>query len=149
MKTSIFAQITQPAALYEYWKGLTVSEQVTFLFEQYEAAMYAQDSLNVDLSEYFQSVANELEQMESESQISYDFEDDSEGDRVDVMIDDVHILIESNNLKAVRFVTYKFVESGYILQRDLPVEKMFRKDKVTRYLRVFKIINQATDICTN
>ena len=36
MKTSIFAKITQPAALYEYWKGLTKPEQVTFLFEQFE-----------------------------------------------------------------------------------------------------------------
>ena len=149
MKTSIFTQITQPVALYEYWKGLSKSEQVTYLMEQYEAAVYAQNSLNVDLTEYFRGVANELEQMESESQVSYDFEDDKEGDRVDVMIDDAHILIESNNLKAVRFVTYKFIESGYILQRDHPIEKMFRKDKVTRYLRVFKIINQATDICTN
>jgi hypothetical protein len=149
MKTSIFAQITQPAALFAYWKELSKSEQVTYLLEQYEAAMYAQDSLNIDLSEYFRGVANELEQMESESQVSYDFEDDSDADRVDVMIDDTNILIESNSLKAVRFVTYKFIESGYILQRDHPVEKMFRKDKVTRYLRVFKIINQANDICTN
>ena len=58
-------------------------------------------------------------------------------------------MIESNSLKALRFVTYKFIESGYILRRDLAVEKMFRKDKVTKYLRVFKIINQASDLCFN
>jgi hypothetical protein len=66
MKTSIFTQITQPAALFAYWKELSKSEQVTYLMEQYESAVYAQNSLNVDLTEYFQGVANELEQMESE-----------------------------------------------------------------------------------
>ena len=65
------------------------------------------------------------------------------------MIDDQNIMIESNSLKALRFVTYKFIESGYILRRDISIEKMFRKDKVTRYLRVFKIINQAPDLCFN
>jgi hypothetical protein len=148
MKTSIFSQMSQPYTLYEYWKSLDGSEQLNYLFDQYEAGMYAQDTLNLDLSQYFKDIAADLEQAESESQ-AYEFEDDLDADRVDVMIDDTNILIESNSLKAVRFVTYKFIESGYILQRDLPVEKMFRKDKVTKYLRVFKIINQAPDICTN
>ena len=148
MKTSIFSQMSQPYTLYEYWKSLDGSEQLNYLFDQYEAGMYAQDTLNLDLSQYFKDIAADLEQAESESQ-AYEFEDDLDADRVDVMIDDTNILIESNSLKAVRFVTYKFIESGYILQRDLPVEKMFRKDKVTKYLRVFKIINQANDICTN
>jgi len=148
MKTSIFSQMSQPYTLYEYWKSLDKSEQLNYLFDQYEAGMYAQDTLNLDLSQYFKDIAADLEQAESETQ-AYEFEDDADADRVDVMIDDTNILIESNSLKAVRFVTYKFIESGYILQRDIPVEKMFRKDKVTKYLRVFKIINQAPDICTN
>ena len=148
MKTSIFSQMSQPYTLYEYWKSLDKSEQLNYLFDQYEAGMYAQDTLNLDLSQYFKDIAADLEQAESETQ-AYEFEDDLDADRVDVMIDDTNILIESNSLKAVRFVTYKFIESGYILQRDIPVEKMFRKDKVTKYLRVFKIINQANDICTN
>lgn len=148
MKTSIFSQMSQPYTLYEYWKSLDGFEQLNYLFDQYEAGMYAQDTLNVDLSQYFKDIAADLEQAESESQ-AYEFDDDADSDRVDVMIDDTNILIESNSLKAVRFVTYKFIESGYILQRDHPVEKMFRKDKVTKYLRVFKIINQAPDICTN
>ena len=148
MKTSIFSQMSQPYTLYEYWKSLDKSEQLNYLFDQYEAGMYAQDTLNLDLSQYFKDIAADLEQAESETQ-AYEFEDDADADRVDVMIDDTNILIESNSLKAVRFVTYKFIESGYILQRDKPVEKMFRKDKVTKYLRVFKIINQANDICTN
>jgi len=148
MKTSIFSQMSQPYTLYEYWKSLEGSEQLNYLFDQYEAGMYAQDSLNVDLSEYFKGIAADLDSMDAEPQV-FEFDDDVDADRVDVMIDDTNILIESNSLKAVRFVTYKFIESGYILQRDIPVEKMFRKDKVTKYLRVFKIINQAPDICTN
>ena len=65
------------------------------------------------------------------------------------MIDDQNILIESNNLRAVREVTNHFMESGYILARDRKLEKMFRKDKITRYLRVFTIISQVTTICLN
>ena len=65
------------------------------------------------------------------------------------MIDEQNIMIESNSLKALRFVTYKFVECGYIIRRDHAVEKMFRKDKVTRYLRIFRIIDQSAGICLN
>ena len=68
---------------------------------------------------------------------------------VDVMIDDRNIMIESNSLRAVRHVTYKFVESGYILQRDLATEKIFRKDKTTRYIRIFRIISYVNSMCLN
>ena len=73
----------------------------------------------------------------------------SDIEHVDVMIDDENIMIESNSLRAVRHVTYKFIESGYILKRDIALEKMFRKDKSTRYIRVFKIINYSSEMCLN
>ena len=79
---------------------------------------------------------------------AYEFDLDAE-DRVDVMIDDSNIMIESNNLKALRAVSYKFVEAGYILRRDVILEKVFKKDKLTKYLRIFRIINQVTDLCSN
>ena len=48
-----------------------------------------------------------------------------------------------------RTIVYKFIESGYILQRDKNMEKAFKRDKITRYMRVFKIIDQISCICTN
>ena len=29
------------------------------------------------------------------------------------------------------------------------LEKVFKKDKLTKYLRIFRIINQVTDLCSN
>jgi len=58
------------------------------------------------------------------------------------MIDEENILIESNSLKTIRIVIRNFFELGYILRRDPVVEKMFKENKTTRYLRVYTIINQ-------
>ena len=58
-------------------------------------------------------------------------------------------MIESNSLKAGRHIVYRFVESGYILQRDMKLEKMFKHDKLTKYLRIFLIVNQTSSICVN
>jgi len=58
-------------------------------------------------------------------------------------------MIETNSLSALRHVSYRFVESGYILQRDRLTEKMFYKNKNTKYLRVFRILNYASSICSN
>jgi len=63
---------------------------------------------------------------------------------VDILIDDKRIMIESNSLSAIRKVIRKFMESGYIMSRDLKLEKIFKEDKVTRYMRVFRIINHAS-----
>lgn len=69
--------------------------------------------------------------------------------RVDILIDNDHILIESNSLKSLRHVIYKFFDMGYVIQRDLETEKIFRKDKLTRYLRVYNIVGINTVICLN
>ena len=49
--------------------------------------------------------------------------------RVDVMIDSENIVVESNSLKAVRFIARKFMDNGYLISRDKQVEKIFRKNK--------------------
>ena len=67
--------------------------------------------------------------------------------RVDVMIDDDYLVVESDSLKAVKLVTFKFMESGYLMTRDKITEKMFKKDKTTRYLRVYSIIGQIPGHC--
>jgi hypothetical protein len=99
----------------------------------------------IDLTEFFTGVQNSLEY---EINISRDVFPDNV-DRVDVMIDDQNIMIESNRLGAIRHMVNKFMESGYILSRDINTEKMFKKDKITRYMRIFKIINQVSTICLN
>ena len=107
----------------------------------------------LDLSAFFTEVQENLEQynrhIDYETNIIESLPDYKDTDFVDVMIDDENITIESNSLRAVRHVTYKFIESGYILRRDIALEKMFRKDKSTRYIRVFKIINYSSEMCLN
>jgi hypothetical protein len=41
------------------------------------------------------------------------------------------------------------MDSGYVLSRDKNVEKMFKLDKITRYLRVYRIIGQTFHLCYN
>jgi hypothetical protein len=149
MKT-VFSHIVITYSEYKYYSDLDVNDQLFFLFDAYEAECVK--SNGIDLAGFFEGVKQSLIEKTTQPEIFENFdysEDNQEVDRVDVMIDEQNIMIESNSLKALRFVSYKFVECGYILRRDLAVEKMFRKDKVTRYLRVFKIINQATDLCFN
>ena len=149
---SLFSSIQKTYSEYEFWKTLSNEDKVNFLFDMYSVQTHA--SKLIDLESFFKGIKDELDESDSEEEpeMSYvesiEFESDST-DRVDVMIDDSNIMIESNNLKALRAVTYKFVESGYILRRDTIMEKLFRKDKMTKYLRIFKIINQSTDLCFN
>lgn len=149
---SVFSSIQKTYSEYEFWKTLSNEDKVNFLFDMYSVQTHASKLIN--LESFFKGIKDELDESDSdeEPEMSYvesiEFEGDST-DRVDVMIDDSNIMIESNNLKALRAVTYKFVESGYILRRDTIMEKLFRKDKMTKYLRIFRIINQSTDLCFN
>lgn len=149
MKT-VFSHIAITYSEYKYYSDLDANDQLFFLFDAYEAECAKNNG--IDLAGFFEGVKQSLIEKPTQSKIFENFdylENDYGVDRVDVMIDEQNIMIESNSLKALRFVSYKFVECGYILRRDLSIEKMFKKDKVTRYLRVFKIINQATDLCYN
>lgn len=149
MKT-VFSNMAITYSEYKYYIDLPANDQLFFLFDSYEAE--CTKTSGIDLAGFFEGVKQSLIEKTTQTEYFENFdysEDNQEVDRVDVMIDEQNIMIESNSLKALRFVSYKFVECGYILRRDLAIEKMFRKDKVTRYLRVFKIISQASDLCFN
>ena len=141
MKT-IFDLITVNYAEYSYFQKSSTADQVKFLFELYDGATRRVAPL--DLSGFFQEINMDLD--EQEITISGDMNDPN---RVDVLIDDDNILIESNSLRAIRHIALKFVESGYILARDKDMEKTFRKDKITKYMRIFRIIDQVSTICPN
>jgi hypothetical protein len=144
MKT-VFDHISVSKFEYNYFAQLDSTDQLNYFFDMYDAAISPKKHL--DLSEFFGSVKEALE----DNTILNDREDDipRDVDRVDVMIDDQNILIESNSLRAIRHISLQFFEAGYLLSRDKDMEKAFKKDKVTRYIRVFKIINQVSSLCLN
>lgn len=143
MKT-VFDNIFVSKFEYNYFAQLDSVDQLNYFFDMYEAAVLPKNSM--DLSGFFGSIKEAIE----DNSISQKNEDiPTNADRVDVMIDEENILIESNSLKSVRHIALQFVEAGYILTRDKEMEKSFRKDKVTRYIRIFKIINQVSTLCLN
>jgi hypothetical protein len=145
MKT-IFSHIEINYSEYQYFVDLSLPEQLQYLFDVYEAEIQKNNGL--DLSNFFDAVKQTI--IENSEPIQDVYEEYELGvERVDVMIDDETIMIETNNLKALRHVIFKFIETGYIIQRDIVLEKMFRKDKMTKYLRIFRIINQSTGLCFN
>lgn len=149
---TIFAQIVINYSEWQYILTLPESDKLQYLFDVYEAELTKNSEFSIE--GFFDAVKQTIIEQTSEEPESgfaqYEMSDDeTDIDRVDVIIDDDNIMLESNSLKALRFVSYKFVESGYILQRDLAIEKMFRKDKVTRYLRVFRIIDHTSGLCFN
>ena len=141
MKT-IFDNIVVEYAEYSYFRKLNTADQLQYLFEIYEENI--SDKKSVDLSAFFDTIHKELQDPES-----LETDQPDSNDRVDVLIDDDNIMIESNSLKAIRHLSLKFVEAGYILARDKSMEKMFHKDKQTRYLRIYRIIDQVSTICLN
>lgn len=149
MKTK-FEELVISKEEYNFFLTLSKQERLDYIFGLYDASS---ESINaLDLGKFFSALHENLhdtaEQEEQlvESKLS---ELPKNVNRVDVMIDDDNIMIEANSLKALRLVFNKFVEAGYILQRDLETEKLFRKDKMTRYLRVFYIVDQISGICFN
>lgn len=132
--------ITVNYAEYNYFKQLTKKERVGFFMELYEAEELRNNGLRVMLTELIVESAETKMIPENVSRDS---------DFVEVMIDDDTIMIESNSLRAMRHIIYTFAETGYILRRDRDTEKMFKTDKVTKYLRIFKIIDQTSVICLN
>jgi len=133
-------------------KSMHVSERLQYLFDLYDSV--SKQTRSMDLSAFFTEVQQTLEQYHENAvvethDVATPAANSKSMDFVDVMIDDHNIMIESNSLRAVRHVTNKFIESGYILQRDFATEKMFRKDKTTRYIRIYRIINFINSMCLN
>jgi len=125
-----------------YLETLDDQGRLDYLFSIYDAEI-KRVITPADLAGFFEAVKENLEQQNEQ----LEFPADSK--RVDVLIDDDNIMIEANSLRAIRIVVNRFIESGYILRRDVALEKSFRKDKVTRYIRVFYIVDQITGICSN
>ena len=149
---TIFDRIFIGKAEYLAVMTMHASERIENLFDLYDST--SKQTRSMDLSAFFSEVQQTLEQYQENLIVeTHDalpaLEAAENSEFVDVMIDDQNIMIESNSLRAVRHVIYKFAESGYILQRDLVTEKIFRKDKTTRYIRIFRIINQANSMCLN
>lgn len=144
---NLFENIIVLNAELEYVIGLPLSDRVQYLFELYDLERARKANPNLNLKDFF----NELEDGEFIPENFPNIEEFNVGNdhQVDVMIDDQNILIESNSLKALRIIRNRFIENGFILLRDEDTEKMFKKDKFTKYLRVFKIINQTDPICYN
>jgi len=143
MKT-IFNLISIDKVQYNYFTQLEPADKLFYLFDVYEIHTVNKTKA-IDLTEFFSGVHDSIE---SEINVSRDVFPDNV-DRVDVMIDDQNIMIESNKLGAIRHIVNKFMESGYLLSRDANMEKMFKKDKITRYMRIFKIISRSSIICLN
>ena len=146
MKT-VIDHISITYSEYSYFKELSNADKLQYMFESYES----KDMTDLNLSTFFESIKSSVI-------IDHDIEHDTFNEldnyvnsdqKVNVTIDDTNIMIETNSLKALRHVSYRFVESGYILQRDRLTEKMFQKDKITKYIRVFRILNHTSSICSN
>jgi len=132
-------------AEFNYFITLSPSDQLTYFFELYEAERNIQNG-NINLKQFFNNIKEALDNREDDS-IEIDLTTNSIPENynlVDILIDDKRIMIESNSLRAVRKVIRKFIESGYIMSRDYKMEKTFKEDKITRYMRVFKIINHGS-----
>lgn len=148
MKTT-FDYIAVNYAEYSYFIKLPKREKIAFMFELFEAAEIRENGF--DLSKLFGMIKESIDEYpeDTEQEVTEYEYDVNDVEKVDVIIDDENVMIESNSLVALRHIVYKFFESGYIMIRDKETEKMFRKDKVTKYLRVFRIIKQSNTLCTN
>lgn len=134
---------------YSYFKELSDIDKLQYMFETYDSKDTMESSINLNtFFEYIKSSVIIEHELEHATFNELDNYLDS-NQKVDVTIDDINIMIETNSLTALRHVSYRFVESGYILRRDRLTEKMFQKDKVTKYIRVFRILNYTSCICSN
>ena len=148
MKT-VIDHISITYSEYSYFKELSNADKLQYMFESYESKDIP--GLDLNLGAFFESIKSAvIIQHEIEHNTFNELDNYVNSDqKVDVTIDDTNIMIETNSLKALRHVSYRFVESGYILQRDRLTEKMFQKDKITKYIRVFRILNHTSSICSN
>ncbi len=132
-------------AEFNYFITLSPSDQLTYFFELYEAEKNMQSG-NVNLKQFFNNIKEALINREEDS-IEIDLSKNTIPENynlVDILIDDKRIMIESDSLSAIRKIIRKFIESGYVMSRDHKLEKIFKEDKVTRYMRVFRIIHHGS-----
>ena len=133
---------------FAYFSRLSEDDRLNYFFQLFEGRVIKP---GLDLKEFFNQLDIDDTNLNA-TNVSYAYEDDAISDSdnlVDIMIDNEFIMIESNSLKSIRIVITRFMESGYMLSRDLESENMFKQDKRTRFLRVYQIIDQTTGICLN
>ena len=131
---------------FAYFSRLSENDRLNYFFQLFEGEVVKP---GLDLKEFFNQLDSDTTNLTDKTDsYTYDDEDISDSESlVDIMIDNEFIMIESNSLKSIRIVITRFMESGYMLSRDLESEKMFKQDKRTRFVRVYQIIDQTTGIC--
>ena len=133
---------------FAYFSRLSEDDRLNYFFQLFEGRVIKP---GLDLKEFFNQLDIDDTNLNA-TNVSYVHDDDDISDSnnlVDIMLDNEFIMIESNSLKSIRIVITRFMESGYMLSRDIESEKMFKQDKRTRFLRVYQIIDQTTGICLN
>ena len=151
MKQTIFNKIFVGYPEYNFFNTLSSTEKIHYFFEIFDIELKrsGKDTLINGLAEFFNDISEEAEHgVEFDS---YDVGDDKEVFEKfnEKELLNENIIVESNSLKAVKYMAHKFMDEGYILSRDNESEKIFKKNKVTRYLRVYRIIGQNEGLCYN
>ena len=131
---------------FAYFSRLSENDRLNYFFQLFEGEVVKP---GLDLKEFFNQLDSDTTNLTDKTDsYTYDSDEISDSDNlVEIMIDNEFIMIESNSLKSIRIVITRFMESGYMLSRDLESEKMFKQDKRTRFVRVYQIIDQTTGIC--
>ena len=149
---NIFDNITVRLPELHYFQQLLRKEKIYYFLELFETSTNTKEIQTSGIQEGLQQFFDDLES-ESSSELpyyeSYDIGSDDHYNRVDILVDNENLVIESNSLKAVRSIKDKFLDCGYLLIRDTDVEKVFRVDKITKYVRVYKIIGRTFHLCLN
>jgi len=129
---------------FNFFQQLDSHDKFLYLTEIYELETKKEINPNIveNLKTFFDDLT-ELQQYDVFNNTNSNF------NKVDVIVDNENIVLESNSLSAVRHIKNRFIDDGYILIREQSIEKIFKKNKVTRYLRVYKIIGRVFHLCYN
>ena len=133
---NVFNNITVRLPELHYFQQLLKKEKIYYFLELFETSINAKEIQTTGIQEGLQQFFDDLE-TESSNEMhyyeSYDICSDEHYNRVDILVDNENIVIESNSLKAVRSIKDRFLDCGYLLVRDTDVEKVFRVDKITKW----------------
>jgi hypothetical protein len=140
---SVFDNLNISFSEYAYFSELEPAECVMYLFEIFQVEYLKINGQ--DLARALKTIFDDDQPLEK---VKESKSDDSEL-HVDLMIDEQNILVESNSLRAMRMILNKLVEDGYILARNIKVEKLYKTDKLTRYLRAYDIVGMSSSISVN
>ena len=129
---------------FNFFQQLTSNEKFLYLTEIYD--LETRKNSDIEITENLQTFFDDITELQQYDVLNTGGE---EFDKVDVLVDNENLVLESNSLSAVRQIKNRFMDEGYVLARDSEIEKMFKKNKITRYLRVYKIIGRVFHLCYN